>query len=255
LGLSGRVDRTRLQAVVPDILEREVFMCGPKPFSDAMMGQLDAAGVPKERIHQESFGGRPPQKPRTVPAVKPAPVEPVAEPDESFGTMILEELDAPEPAGIAPLPPMEPATPTYVPSPADTAVPPPVAQPAAPPPYDGGQTYIPPGAQAPAPPPVPPAAPQPAPPPAPPAGGKTIHFRSSGLSAPAEEGLTLLEVAETAGADIMSSCRQGQCGTCRTRKLSGQVTMDEHDLTPEELAEGWIYPCTSHAQSDVELEA
>ena len=31
--------------------------------------------------------------------------------------------------------------------------------------------------------------------------------------------------------------------------------MDDSDLSDEERAEGWIYPCVAFAESDVELEA
>jgi predicted ferric reductase len=45
----------RLQQVVPDIRERDVFLCGPEPMMAAAQAGLRAAGVPRRHIHNESF--------------------------------------------------------------------------------------------------------------------------------------------------------------------------------------------------------
>jgi len=45
----------RLQKVVPDIRERDVFLCGPEPMMAAAREGLRAAGVPRRHIHNESF--------------------------------------------------------------------------------------------------------------------------------------------------------------------------------------------------------
>ena len=39
-------------------------------------------------------------------------------------------------------------------------------------------------------------------------------------------GQTVLEATEEQGVPIPSSCRQGQCGTCKTKLLEGNVRMD-----------------------------
>jgi ferredoxin-NADP reductase/mono/diheme cytochrome c family protein len=67
---------------------------------------------------------------------------------------------------------------------------------------------------------------------------------------------TLLEVAEVNGVTIPFSCRQGQCGTCTTRLLEGEVTMEVEDgLDPELKQEGYILTCVGYAKGKVKLDA
>lgn len=49
-------DRTVLLGLVPDIAERDVYVCGPQPWSAALLRTLRAAGVPDSRVHIEHFG-------------------------------------------------------------------------------------------------------------------------------------------------------------------------------------------------------
>lgn len=61
--------------------------------------------------------------------------------------------------------------------------------------------------------------------PTPEAVSARVIFQSSGLEARWEKGgETLLELAEAQGITPVFSCRTGTCGSCRTRKLAGQVT-------------------------------
>nr|WP_225448456.1 ferredoxin reductase family protein [Streptacidiphilus sp. P02-A3a] len=46
---------TELRAIVPDLAEREVYLCGPAGMTRSVSGQLRAAGVPRRRIHIEAF--------------------------------------------------------------------------------------------------------------------------------------------------------------------------------------------------------
>jgi ferredoxin-NADP reductase len=67
---------------------------------------------------------------------------------------------------------------------------------------------------------------------------------------------TLLESLEKNGVLIPSGCRQGNCGTCRTKLLRGNVRMEtEEALTNELRAERFILPCVSRPLSDVTLDA
>jgi ferredoxin-NADP reductase len=45
----------RLTRLVPDVNERDVFLCGPEPMMAAAQVGLRAAGVPRRHIHLESF--------------------------------------------------------------------------------------------------------------------------------------------------------------------------------------------------------
>jgi ferredoxin-NADP reductase len=70
------------------------------------------------------------------------------------------------------------------------------------------------------------------------------------------KGQSLLEVAEKYGINIPSSCRQGQCGTCATRLLSGEIHMDNEDgLDPGLKAQGYVLTCVARAKGDVRLDA
>jgi len=55
---------------------------------------------------------------------------------------------------------------------------------------------------------------------------------------------------------IPSGCRQGSCGTCATKLLSGRVQMESEEALNEELrAQGLILPCVSRPLSDITLDA
>jgi ferredoxin-NADP reductase len=86
--------------------------------------------------------------------------------------------------------------------------------------------------------------------------GFAIEFTRSGKSLPASEGQSLLEAAAAAGVDIPSACRQGQCGTCKTRLLAGQVHMSaENGLDDDSRAQGFVLTCVGYATGEVKLDA
>jgi len=87
------------------------------------------------------------------------------------------------------------------------------------------------------------------------ATGFSIEFAASGKSCAVLEGQTILEAAAEAGVDIPSACRQGQCGTCKTRLLAGDVAMTaEQGLDPESRARGFVLTCVGHANGNVRLD-
>ena len=49
------LDRAALKALVPDLAQRDVYVCGPEPFQDALVAAATDAGVPASHIHHESF--------------------------------------------------------------------------------------------------------------------------------------------------------------------------------------------------------
>jgi ferredoxin-NADP reductase len=82
----------------------------------------------------------------------------------------------------------------------------------------------------------------------------TIVFMHSEKVCQASAGSTLLDLAERNGVQIPYGCRQGLCGTCATRVLSGTVQMDvEAGLTPEQKLAGYVLPCVSRAEGTVVL--
>jgi predicted ferric reductase len=44
-----------LSRLVPDITDRDVFLCGPPPMMNAVIGSLRELGVPKQQVHFERF--------------------------------------------------------------------------------------------------------------------------------------------------------------------------------------------------------
>jgi ferredoxin-NADP reductase/mono/diheme cytochrome c family protein len=86
--------------------------------------------------------------------------------------------------------------------------------------------------------------------------GVLVEFVRSGKTSNVRRGQTLLEVAEEQGIGIPSSCRQGQCGTCKTKLLEGNVRMDaEQGLDPDSRAQGFVLTCVGHADGVVKLDA
>jgi ferredoxin-NADP reductase len=86
--------------------------------------------------------------------------------------------------------------------------------------------------------------------------GFTVEFASSGKTAVILERQSLLEAATEVGVSIPSACRQGQCGTCKTRLLTGDVHMTaDQGLDLESKARGFILTCVGHARGNVKLDA
>ena len=86
--------------------------------------------------------------------------------------------------------------------------------------------------------------------------GVTVEFIRSGKTCPVRSGQTLLQAAEEHGVGIPSFCRQGQCGTCKTKLLAGNVRMDtEEGLDPDSRAQGFVLTCVGHADGAVKLDA
>ncbi len=54
-GLRGRLSPAMLALLAPDLLERDVFCCGPAPYMAGVRAMLDAAGFDRARYREESF--------------------------------------------------------------------------------------------------------------------------------------------------------------------------------------------------------
>lgn len=56
IGISpGRLDTELLRSLVPDLVDREIFSCGPAGYLDGVRTMLDAVGCATDRRHEESF--------------------------------------------------------------------------------------------------------------------------------------------------------------------------------------------------------
>ncbi|HET6793265.1 MAG TPA: hypothetical protein VFH45_02410, partial [Acidimicrobiales bacterium] len=49
------LDHRQLARLVPDIAERDVYVCGPEPLSERLIASARALGVPERNIHCEQF--------------------------------------------------------------------------------------------------------------------------------------------------------------------------------------------------------
>src|SRR5260370_26315595 len=86
--------------------------------------------------------------------------------------------------------------------------------------------------------------------------GVAAECDRSGKTCTVRSGQTLLEAAEEHGVVIPSSCRQGQCGTCKTKVVEGNVRMDaEEGLDPDSRAQGFVLTCVGHPDGPVKLDA
>ena len=52
----GRLSPDMLKELVPDLLARHVYLCGPAPYMAAVSSILAELGLPAGQLHQESFG-------------------------------------------------------------------------------------------------------------------------------------------------------------------------------------------------------
>lgn len=81
----------------------------------------------------------------------------------------------------------------------------------------------------------------------------TLKSRGERFECGADE--PILKAAQRAGIRWPFSCANGVCGTCRTRKLAGEIEMHQNGgLRPREVAQGWMLPCCSKPLSDIELD-
>jgi len=58
MGLTGRISDLLLHMVVPDLLDRAVYVCGPTSFMDSIRLFLESMNFPMQNYQEESFGGK-----------------------------------------------------------------------------------------------------------------------------------------------------------------------------------------------------
>ena len=86
----------------------------------------------------------------------------------------------------------------------------------------------------------------------------SVSVEPSGRRFDAEAGESILSAGIRQGIGLPYGCKDGACGSCKCKKLSGEVTMEAYQskaLSAEEAAAGYILTCRAHATSDVVLES
>lgn len=82
-----------------------------------------------------------------------------------------------------------------------------------------------------------------------------ITFAASGVTTPCAETDTVLAVAKRSGLNIPSGCTFGLCGTCKIRKISGEVHMVHNGgISDEDIEDGYILACCSHPLGPIAVE-
>ncbi|MEU8344251.1 PDR/VanB family oxidoreductase [Spirillospora sp. NPDC048832] len=76
-----------------------------------------------------------------------------------------------------------------------------------------------------------------------------VELALSGRTLRVEAGRSILETVEKAGVSVLSSCREGTCGTCETVVLGGEPDHRDSVLTEAERADGgFMMICVSRAR-------
>src|SRR4030095_5885427 len=73
----------------------------------------------------------------------------------------------------------------------------------------------------------------------------------------ADEDETILNAAFRQGLMLMHGCKEGQCSSCKSFLLDGEVDLDRYStfaLPDFEEQEGWTVLCRAHALTDLEVE-
>ncbi|WP_367065259.1 CDP-6-deoxy-delta-3,4-glucoseen reductase [Oryzisolibacter sp. LB2S] len=85
-----------------------------------------------------------------------------------------------------------------------------------------------------------------------------ISVQPSGRSFEAQAGEAILTAAIRSGVGLPYGCKDGACGSCKCRKLSGSVVHGEHQhkaLSVEEEEAGYVLTCCARPLTDVVLES
>ncbi|MRH88321.1 2Fe-2S iron-sulfur cluster binding domain-containing protein [Nocardia sp. SYP-A9097] len=79
-----------------------------------------------------------------------------------------------------------------------------------------------------------------------------LQLARTGRTLRVPAGRPVIDVLESAGVTVVTSCREGTCGSCETAVLSGSVEHRDSVLSAAERAAGaTMMPCVSRAVSDV----
>ena len=84
-----------------------------------------------------------------------------------------------------------------------------------------------------------------------------VRLEPVGIDFEVDEDETVLNGAFRQGLQLMHGCKEGQCSSCKSFLLDGDVDLDRYStfaLPDFEEAEGWTLLCRAHALTDLEVE-
>src|SRR6201987_4228206 len=84
-----------------------------------------------------------------------------------------------------------------------------------------------------------------------------VRLEPVGVEMDVREGETVLEAAFRQGIALMHGCKEGQCGSCKARLLSGDIELLKYStfaLADYERETEHVLLCRTHAYSDLEVE-
>ena len=84
-----------------------------------------------------------------------------------------------------------------------------------------------------------------------------VRLEPVGIDFEVDEDETVLRGAFRQGLQLMHGCKEGQCSSCKSFLLDGEVDLDRYStfaLPDFEEQEGWTLLCRAHALTDLEVE-
>jgi propane monooxygenase reductase component len=84
-----------------------------------------------------------------------------------------------------------------------------------------------------------------------------VRFEPVGIEMEVAEGETVLDAAFRQGISVMHGCKEGQCGSCKSRLIEGDIELLKYStfaLPDYESETGHVLLCRTHAYSDVSFE-
>ena len=84
-----------------------------------------------------------------------------------------------------------------------------------------------------------------------------VRFEPLGIEMEVEEGETVLDAAFRQGISLMHGCKEGQCGSCKSRLIDGDIELLKYStfaLPEYESEAGLVLLCRTHAFSDINVE-
>src|SRR6266481_4354635 len=81
-----------------------------------------------------------------------------------------------------------------------------------------------------------------------------VRFEPVGIEMEVEEGETVLNAAFRQGISLMHGCKEGQCGSCKSRLVDGDIELLKYStfaLPDYESETGHILLCRTHVFSDI----